>query len=333
MALFMHVRAPKIYKPRKTSATSIYRSVYRFHEDQVTFLTNVFLDDRGETRGGALSPKHKMEVFLRYVGDPGFQVGVGEDKGIHQSTVSRTVTEVVEQIVAKSAEWIQFPINRREIEEAKRVWQQKYNFPCAVGALDCTHIAIMKPSIQGDEYINRKNIATLNVQATCNSTECFTSVDAQWPGSVHDSRILRRSGIPEILQRYRGEAVLIADAGYALTPWLMTPFKNPRNDMERNYNRVHAENRVIIERLFGQLKRRFPILSSKIRIALEKIPTLIVSCFVLHNVSKFLKDEDDLETIYVEIHEANEDQDQDNFDDIRQEGRRKREVIAQLLYN
>ena len=31
-----------------------------------------------------------MEVFLRHIGDPGFQVGVGEDIGIHQTTVSKT---------------------------------------------------------------------------------------------------------------------------------------------------------------------------------------------------------------------------------------------------
>ena len=32
-----------------------------------------------ENRGGTLSNKQKMEVFLRYVGDPGFQIGVGKD--------------------------------------------------------------------------------------------------------------------------------------------------------------------------------------------------------------------------------------------------------------
>ena len=32
-----------------------------------------------EKRGGTLSNKQKMEVFLRYVGDPGFQIGVGKD--------------------------------------------------------------------------------------------------------------------------------------------------------------------------------------------------------------------------------------------------------------
>ena len=48
---------------------------------------------------------------MRHVGDPGFQTGVGEDMGIHQSTVSRTFTTVVEAIVAKADTWIQFPVD------------------------------------------------------------------------------------------------------------------------------------------------------------------------------------------------------------------------------
>jgi hypothetical protein len=97
----MHVRAPKVYKHRRTDAP-IYRALYRFEEHHVRCLADTFLGDTDETRGGALSRKGKIEVFLRYVGDPGFQVGVGEDKGVPQSTVSRTVREVARKICQHS---------------------------------------------------------------------------------------------------------------------------------------------------------------------------------------------------------------------------------------
>jgi hypothetical protein len=53
---------------------------YKFEECNVNFLTytSTFVGSYQEARGGTLWPKQKMEVFLRYVGDPGFQVG--EDK-------------------------------------------------------------------------------------------------------------------------------------------------------------------------------------------------------------------------------------------------------------
>lgn len=35
---------------------------------------------------------------------------------------------------------------------------------------------IVKTNVPGDEYMNRKMFASINVQATCNSKEFFTSV-------------------------------------------------------------------------------------------------------------------------------------------------------------
>ncbi|KAG8317660.1 hypothetical protein J6590_023005 [Homalodisca vitripennis] len=61
--------------------------------------------------------------------------------------------------------------------EAKQLWQRKVRFPTAVGVVDCTHVGIQKPYLHGDEYINRKRKPTLNVQATCDASEKFTSVD------------------------------------------------------------------------------------------------------------------------------------------------------------
>ena len=101
-----------------------------------------------------------IEVFLRHVGDPSFHTGVGEDMGIHQSTVSGTFATVLEAIVAKAGTWIQFPVDPADFQSAKDYWQNKFAFPCAIGALDCTHVQILKPEFHGDEYICGKGLAT-----------------------------------------------------------------------------------------------------------------------------------------------------------------------------
>ncbi|PSN38118.1 hypothetical protein C0J52_14409 [Blattella germanica] len=43
------------------------------------WLTNHFLNENNETRGGALTNEQRMKIFLRYLSDPGFQSGVAED--------------------------------------------------------------------------------------------------------------------------------------------------------------------------------------------------------------------------------------------------------------
>ena len=125
-----------------------------------------------------------MELFLRYLGDPGFQTGVVADMGIHQSTVATTFATEVEANVTKADTWIQFSVDPADFQAAKDDWQNKSAFPCAIGALDCTHVQILKQGLHGDEYICRKGLATLNVQATCDASERFSSVSANWPGSV-----------------------------------------------------------------------------------------------------------------------------------------------------
>jgi hypothetical protein len=82
---------------------------------------------------------------------------------------------------------------------------------------------------------------------------------------------------------------LLGDVGYGITPWLLTPPKEPATPAEVAYNNLHKTERVIIERWFGQLKCRFPVLQHPIRVGTHKIPSLI-SCFVLHHVAKYLKD-------------------------------------------
>ncbi|CAH1958057.1 unnamed protein product [Acanthoscelides obtectus] len=120
--------------------------------------------------------------------------------------------------------------------EAKRIWQSMYTFPTAIGVIDCTHIGILKPNRHGDEHINRKGKPTLNVQATFDARETFTSVDVRRPGSVHDSRIWRNSQTRSQLIN-KANIVLLGDDGYGITPCLMTPFRNPTPGAEiSSYN-------------------------------------------------------------------------------------------------
>ena len=143
-------RKQKENKPRKLQSMDIYRSLFKFHDENVAWMSEYFLDENTETRGGALSNKQRMEVFLRHVGDPGFQSGVGEDMRVHQSTVSRTFATGVEVIVAKADTLIQIPVDPADFQAAKDDWQNKFAFPCAVGALDCKYVQILKPRLHGD---------------------------------------------------------------------------------------------------------------------------------------------------------------------------------------
>ena len=170
---------------------------------------------------------------------------------------------------------------------------------------------------------------TLNVQATCDAGERFTSVSANWPGSVRDSRIWKNSDVGKFMANSGTDAVLLGDEGYGIAPWLMTPYKDPVLQHERAFNNLHKKERVIIERCFGQLKRRFPILQGRVRLQLKNVPRVVIACFVLHNISKYLNDPDD----FLEFSEEPVDDGPENFNDARKRQRRqeKRQRLAQVV--
>lgn len=291
MAGFIQLRCPKLYRERVHTRAEDYHGLYRFNEENVEWKADHFLGVSNETRGGALSSKKRMKIFLRFVSDPGFQSGIGKDIGVHRTTVCKTVSFVLGKIMDKSHLWIKFPTSNTALNKARLEWAERYRFPCTIGVIDCTHVRITKPSHHGDEYINRKGGVSIYVQATCNAKEEFTSIDAQWPGSVHDSRILKRSDIYGAINSQQNDSLLLGDSGYGICPWLMTPYREPNTPQKEAYNALLKKERVIIERCFGQLKRRFPVLNH-VRTKLYKVPAVIISCAVLHNIAKYLKDPD-----------------------------------------
>lgn len=116
---------------------------------------------------------------------------------------------------------------------------------------------------------------------------------ARWPGSAHDSFIFRTSAIGHHLEAsHHGleDGVLLGDSGYACTPFLQTPYTHPHTRSEEHFNVAHKTTRCIIERTFGVLKHRFHILHSEIRMAPDRVCTIIVACFVLHNIAVFLRE-------------------------------------------
>jgi hypothetical protein len=71
-----------------------------------------------------------------------------------------------------------------------------------------------------------------------------------------------------VLTTYREQTALLGNSRYGLAPWLITLYEVPQTPTERYFNQKHASSRVIIERCFGQLKRRFPVLMNPIRVSI-----------------------------------------------------------------
>lgn len=132
------------------------------------------------------------------------------------------------------------------------------------------------------------------------------------------------------------DCFILGDSGYGILPWLMVPYKKQGSRQlpldEKHFNNLFVKERVIIERCFGQMKKRFPILGNCMRLHTMNVPKMIVCGAVLHNIGKYLGDvlEQDLndEDIEEEEHEENE---QHSDAELKRRGEEKRNSLKNSL--
>ncbi|XP_070398077.1 putative nuclease HARBI1 [Nothobranchius furzeri] len=149
-----------------------------------------------------------------------------------RSTVHDIVHRVTEDVVAILHQVIHLPKTPEEMEVVSRGFAglaRHRAFMKAAGAIDGCHIRIKAPSgPDGQCYRNRKLFPSIILQAVCDHQGRFIDTYVGWPGSVHDSRVLRHSPL------YRQSAYpppghfILADGGYPCLQHplpLITPYK------------------------------------------------------------------------------------------------------------
>ncbi|XP_025111928.1 putative nuclease HARBI1 [Pomacea canaliculata] len=268
----------------------LYRK-FCFRRAHILALTDEVADDIAVTnRQGALTPLLQVLVTLRYFASSSFQDVCGELIGVNQSTVSRTVSRVADAWFRRASSETALPSQVRA-DVTKRHVHERYGFPNVIGFIDGTLIRIQAPTEQEHEFVSRKGYHAINVQMICDADLIFINCIAKWPGSVHDSRILRESEIFETFEnsaRRPLNGIVLGDSGYMQRDWLFTPHPNPVTQKERNYNYCHSSARATVERAIGVSKRRWHCLR-RLRLHPVKACKVITACVILHNRARLFR--------------------------------------------
>lgn len=226
-------------------------------------------------------------------------VGDSFNLGLSQQTMSICIEQVTSAITDHLLErWVVFPQTDRSRNQVKQRFMQEYNFPGVIGAIDCTHVAIISPPVEhpthpGLSYYNRKGFYSINVQLICDADLNILNCNPKFPGSSHDSAIWSLSSVNRHLQQAYEEGSLnsswlIGDSGYPLQPWLLTPIIDaPEQTPEERYTNTHISARNCIERCNGVLKQRFRCLLQHrvLHYNPVKAGKIIYACVVLHNMT------------------------------------------------
>uniref|UniRef100_UPI003AAEB172 putative nuclease HARBI1 n=1 Tax=Centroberyx gerrardi TaxID=166262 RepID=UPI003AAEB172 len=210
---------------------------------------------------------------------------------IPRSTVNDIIHRVAHKIKSLESQIIHLPSvdNLEEIGLGFAQLAGSQAFRIAVGAIDGCQVRIKPPTEDANCYLNRKLFYSIQLQAVCDHKSRFIDIYVGWPGSVHDSRVLKNS--PIFTQRaYPPDGCcILGDGGYPCISKpiaLMTPYREPvRDPVRARFNHRHSKARNIIERSFGMMKTRWRTIFFK---ALEVKPsfahTVVTCCAILHNL-------------------------------------------------
>ncbi|XP_040190192.1 putative nuclease HARBI1 [Rana temporaria] len=265
--------------------------MFRLNRQGVMEVYQLIADDIEplSARNYAIPAMVRLLAVLNFLATGNFQPSCARLIGISRPSLSRFLKPVLKSIKKHMAKYIHFPATMEEWQELKVGFFRQGGMPNCLGAIDCTHIALIPPHNREEQFRNRKCYHSLNVQVVVDSHQRIMSIRSGFPGSCHDSHILRQSALfDRFEQGNMPEGWLVGDAGYGCRSWLLTPLSNPQTAAEVRYNSVHIRTRSVIERTFGMWKSTFRCLSKTggfLQHSPELVSDIIIVCAILHNIA------------------------------------------------
>jgi len=157
-------------------------------------------------------------------------------------------------------------------------------------AINGTHIGIKRPKKDSILYCNRKGQYSILFQGVCNDKQRFIDVFCGETGSMHDTRVLKRSSLYRkcVSGNFLKGRYLLSDAtSYPNLNWLVTPHKDMENltNNKRIFNYRHSAIKIVIEHTFGLLKGRFRrLLNGFENNCIKFVVECVVAACILHNI-------------------------------------------------
>ena len=238
------------------------------------------------------TPSERLCVTLRYICTGDAQTTIATSYRISPPVVGRIINETCGAIWnILNKRFIDPPSTKEDWSKIAQDFENKWNFPNCLAAIDGKHIMIQAPPRTGSEYFNYKKLFSVVLLACCDANYKFTLVDIgdngrQSDGGVYtnsklgfaiDNNLLnfptsRKIGTSSKVMPY----VFVADDAFSMKPHLLKPYPGSNLDLSKCvYNYRLSRARRVIENSFGILASRFRIFR---RAIIANVNTVINIC-------------------------------------------------------
>ncbi|KAJ3654353.1 hypothetical protein Zmor_013546 [Zophobas morio] len=191
-------RRPRTFRPRiNFNFITIFEFNQRFRstslklEELVNIIGAPLQHETG--RNHALSSRQQVQVALHWFGTGCQYHAIGDMHGLSKATVHRCIKNVTSAINRRlTRNIIRWP---RNLFSVIRKFHQIAELPMVVGVVDGILINIDAPTVDEEGFVDRYGDHSINVMGVCGPDYNFYYINSNWPGSVHNARVLRNSSL------------------------------------------------------------------------------------------------------------------------------------------
>ncbi|XP_025159509.1 uncharacterized protein LOC112589650 [Harpegnathos saltator] len=245
-----------------------------------------------------ISPAARLSMTIRYLASGDGFHSILLSYRIGRSTTTCIIRETCEAIWSCLHKEELFTPTTNGWQEIAHEFENKWNFPNCIGALDGKHVSIICPKKAGSTYYNYKGFHSIVLLALVSATYKFLIVDIGAQGRHSDGGIFKNSAMGQrfynnnmylpdpsaISNRHNVPYVIVADEAFQLNSFTMRPYPSKNLTKQRIFNYRLSRARRVVENAFGILVTRWRIYQKPLNTSLVTSDAIIKATVCLHNL-------------------------------------------------
>ncbi|KAK0411921.1 hypothetical protein QR680_005918 [Steinernema hermaphroditum] len=270
------------------------------------------------TTSTTIAPEEMLVITLRFLATGSSYRTLQFNFRIGVSTIGSVIRRTCRAVTKCLYGNVKLPGTPEEWLEISRMFEEKWNFPMVLGAIDGKHVKLKKPPLSGSCFYNYKGSFSIVLMAVCDARYRFIFYSVGNLGHVHDSHAFQNSPFGRKLLcgslRLPNDAALpntnqqvpyffLGDGAFPLSEHLMKPYAGATSAMRTTFNSRLSRARRVIENAFGILASRWRVLLNMIEADVKLADHIVRTTIHLHN---FLSEQEPFDFIarIPEVHQV-----------------------------
>ncbi|XP_052901547.1 putative nuclease HARBI1 [Anopheles moucheti] len=125
----------------------------------------------------AVTAQERLMITLRFLATGETFTSLQFIFRVSKSLISSIVKDVCAVLNEQLRSYVKMPSNTQQWREVSKKFEDRWNFPHAIGAIDGKHVRIRAPSHSGSEYYNYKNFFSIVLLAVVDADYNFLHAD------------------------------------------------------------------------------------------------------------------------------------------------------------